>query len=151
MTAEQVQALIDASLTRSSEQAATRLNESQKRLETLLARNLDESNRKLDVAIRAVSQASQDELRVFVAGLQSENLKSVQQFMQLSTAEQNRYVEGLLVDFSKYVQEQRNQDLQFFQTRVNSLEKNTDQFKQETEQLLSGIISTTRKNGVTAY
>jgi len=151
ITAEEVQALINASLTRNNEQTATQWDESQKRLESMLAKNLQENNRKLDVALQAVSQASQDQLRVFVAGLQSENLKSMQQFMQLSTAEQKTYVEGLLVDFSKYLQEQRNQDLQFFQTRVNNLERNTDQFKQETEQILAGIIFTTNKTGTTSY
>jgi hypothetical protein len=31
--------------------------------------------------------------------------------------------------------------MMLFQTRVSSIEKNTDQFKQETEQLLASIIS----------
>jgi len=51
------------------------------------------------------------------------------------------YVENLLVDFSKYLQEQRKQDLVFFQSRMSSIEKNSSQFKQETEQILSSIIS----------
>jgi hypothetical protein len=39
------------------------------------------------------------------------------------------------------LKEQRKQDLMLFQTRVSSIEKNTDQFKQETEQILASIIS----------
>jgi len=62
-------------------------------------------------------------------------------YFQLSAADQKKYMENLLVDFSSYLQEQRKQDLQFVQTKVNSLEKNNNQFKQETEQILTSLIS----------
>jgi hypothetical protein len=50
-------------------------------------------------------------------------------------------MENMLVDFSNYLQEQRKQDMQFVQAKVNSLEKNNNQFKQETEQILTSLIS----------
>jgi len=43
------------------------------------------------------------------------------------------------------LQEQRKQDLQYVQTKVNSLEKNNNQFKQETEQILTSLISSPGK------
>ena len=53
---------------------------------------------------------------------------------------------------AKYLKEQRKQDLMILQTRVNSIEKNTDQFKQETEQILANIISTPlNKNNRNSY
>src|SRR5258706_462904 len=55
--------------------------------------------------------------------------------------DQKKYMENLLVDFSGYLQEQRKQDLQYVQAKVNSLEKNNNQFKQETEQILTSLIS----------
>jgi 23S rRNA maturation-related 3'-5' exoribonuclease YhaM len=87
------------------------------------------------------SQASQDQVRTFVASLQQDNLQLMKDYMQLSAKDQKVYVESLLVDFSKYLQEQRKQDLMLFQTRMSSIEKNTDQFKQETEQILANIIA----------
>ena len=91
--------------------------------------------------MKVTSQASQNQVRTFVAGLQEENLKLMKDYLKLSGNEQKTYVEALLVDFSKYLQEQRKQDFQLFQTRMSSIEKNTDQFKQETEQILATIIS----------
>ena len=91
--------------------------------------------------MKVTSQASQDQVRTFVASLQEDNLKLMKEYLQLSSSEQKTYVEALLVDFSKYLQEQRKQDFQLFQTRMSSIEKNTDQFKQETEQILASIIS----------
>jgi hypothetical protein len=66
----------------------------------------------------------------------------VKSYFQLNSAEQKQYVEGLLVDFSKYLQQQRNDDLQVVETQLKSLQQNTDLFKQETEQILTSIIST---------
>jgi hypothetical protein len=51
-----------------------------------------------------------------------------------------------LVDFSKYLQQQRTDDLQLVQSRLNNLEQNTDMFKQETEQILSSIITSVGSN-----
>ena len=59
----------------------------------------------------------------------------------LSGADQKKYMESLLVDFSNYLQEQRKQDLMIVQSKVNSIEKNSNQFKQETEQILASLIS----------
>jgi hypothetical protein len=91
--------------------------------------------------MKNTSQASQEQVKLFVSGLQNDNLKLMKDYLQLSSTEQKKYVENLLVDFSKYLQEQRNQDLKLFQTRVNSIEKNTDLFKQETEQIITSLIS----------
>ena len=49
----------------------------------------------------------------FVARMQTDNLKLMKDYMQLSASGQKQYMESLLVDFSKYLDEQRNQDLLF--------------------------------------
>ncbi len=91
--------------------------------------------------MQASATASQEQVKSFVAQLQTDNLKLMKDYIQLSSAGQKEYIENLLVDFSSYLQEQRKQDWQLVQTRVNTIEKNTDQFKQETEQLLTSLIS----------
>jgi hypothetical protein len=59
----------------------------------------------------------------------------------LSTSEQRKYTDNLVVEFSKYLQEQRNQDLNMFQARFSKLEQNTDELKTETEQILASIVA----------
>jgi hypothetical protein len=61
-------------------------------------------------------------------------------YFQLTSTQQKQYVEDLVVDFAKYLQQQRNDDLQLVQTRLHSIEQNTNTFKQETEQILTSII-----------
>jgi hypothetical protein len=142
LSQEQVQQMINASLVKNNESVAISLDDVQKKLNASLQQNLAINSKKIDDLMKNAAAASQDQLRSFVASLQDDNVKSMQQYLQLSSAEQNKYVEGLLVDFSKYLQEQRNQDVMLFQTRMSSIEKNTDQFKQETEQILASIINT---------
>ena len=141
LTPAEVQAMINNSLEKNNEVISTSWIDSQKRLNESVKTNLAVNSQKIDDLMKNTSQASQEQVKLFVSGLQNDNLKLMKDYLQLSSTEQKKYVENLLVDFSKYLQEQRNQDLKLFQTRVNSIEKNTDLFKQETEQIITSLIS----------
>jgi hypothetical protein len=137
----EVQEMINSSLTKNNEVIAAGWEDNQKKINQSIKSSFAANSNKIDELMKVTSQASQDQVRTFVASLQEENLKLMKDYLKLSSTEQKTYVEALLVDFSKYLQEQRKQDFQVFQTRMSSIEKNTDQFKQETEQILATIIS----------
>jgi hypothetical protein len=141
LTEDKVQEMIQSSLAKNNEVITTGWSEDQKKLSQSIRQNLDQNSKKIDALMKTASDASQEQVRGFVASLQNENLKLMKDYFQLSTTDQKKYTEGLLVDFSEYLKEQRRQDLMMLQTRVTSIEKNTDQFKQETEQILASIIS----------
>jgi hypothetical protein len=141
LSMEEVQKMIDSSLARNNESIATNWSDNQQKLEHAIQNNLDLSSQKIDGLIKNASQASQQQIGDFVTHLQNENVKTMSQYLELSASEQNKYLESLLVDFTKYLNEQRNQDLQLFQIRMSTMEQSTDQFKQETEQILASIIS----------
>ncbi len=142
LSTEAVQAMINASLDRSNQSMQASLKETQSQLDASVNKSLAQNSAKIDKLVREASVASQDQVREFVSGIQAENLQLVKNYFKLSADEQKQYIESMLVDFSKYLQQQRNDDLQLVQTRLNSLEKNTDVFKQETEQILTSIITT---------
>jgi hypothetical protein len=146
LTPAQVQHMINRSLTANNQQLQTGWDDNQRKLEKTLQQNFAANTGRINELMNSVSQATQDQVRLFVAGLQEDNLKRMKDYLQLSAKEQNAYVEALLVDFSKYLQEQRKQDIQLFQTRMTAIENNTDQFKQETEQILASIISSPESN-----
>lgn len=141
VTEEKVQAMIESSLSKNNEALTATWNEEQQKLSRSIATNLDMNSKKIDGLMKTASQATQEQVRGFVASLQNENLKLMKDYFQLSSTDQKKYMESLLADFSGYLKEQRKQDLMMVQTRVTSLEKNTDLFKQETEQILASIIS----------
>jgi len=141
ITASEVQAMINASLQQNNSVVQTTLAQSQKRLDASIQKNLAANSNKIDQLVQKASNASQEQIQNFVASMQSDNMKLVKDYFQLTSADQKKYVEDLLIDFAKYMQQQRNSDMQVVQTQLNSLEKNTDTFKQETEQILSSIIT----------
>jgi len=142
VTPEEVQAMINASLDKNNLAMQSSWKETQQQLDASITKSLAQNSNKIDKLVKDASVASQDQIRQFVSGMQTENLQLVKNYFKLSSDEQKQYIESLLVDFSKYLQQQRNDDLQVVQTRLNSIEKNTDVFKQETEQILSSIITT---------
>jgi hypothetical protein len=146
LSPEEVQAMINSSLHQNNEAMQSNWKETQQGLDASITRNLAINSNKIDKLVREASAASQEQIRQFVSGMQTENLQLVKNHFKLSGDQQKQYIESLLVDFSKYLQQQRNDDLQLVQTRLNSLEKNTDVFKQETEQILSSIITTVGNN-----
>lgn len=146
LSSEQVQAMINESLNRNNLAMQSSWKETQQKLDESVSRSLAVNSGKIDKLVREASIASQDQIREFVAGIQTENLQLVKNYFKLSADEQKQYIESMLVDFSKYLQQQRNDDLQLVQTRLNSLEKNTNVLKQETEQILTSIITTVGKN-----
>jgi hypothetical protein len=146
LTQNQVQEMIDASLTTNNSVIAANWTETQKKLDKSIKNSLAVNSQKIDDLMKNTSHASEEQVRGFVSSLQADNLRLMKDYMQLSSKEQKQYVETLLVDFSSYLKEQRNQDLQLFQTRMTSIEKNTVQFKQETEQILASIISSGSKS-----
>lgn len=141
LSSSEVQDMINTSLIKNNEQISSEWESNNKKLQASLKSSLTNNSEKIDELMKVASQASQEQVRTFVASLQQDNLQLMKDYMQLSSKDQKAYVESLLVDFSKYLQEQRKQDLVLFQTRMSSIEKNTDQFKQETEQILANIIS----------
>ncbi len=141
LTPTEVQEMINSSLNKNNQEITAEWEDNQKKIDQSIKTSFAVNAHKIDELMKVTSQASQDQVRTFVASLQEDNLKLMKDYLKLSSTEQKTYVEALLVDFSKYLQEQRKQDFQVFQTRMSSIEKNTDQFKQETEQILASIIS----------
>jgi hypothetical protein len=137
----QVQQMISAAMQNNNEVLKTSLKESEEKLAASVRKNLAANSGRVDQLVREASTASQDQIRQYISGIQTENMQAVRDYFQLTSTEQKKYIENLLVDFSAYLQQQRNNDLQLVQTRMNSLEQNTDSFKQETEQILTSIIT----------
>jgi hypothetical protein len=147
LTAQEVQQMIDASVQNNNQAIEAGWQDNQKRLTASIRQNLAQNSSKVDELVRQASVASQEQIREYVASVQTQNMQVVKDYFQLTSTEQKDYIENLLVDFADYLQQQRNNDLQVVQTRLNSLEQNTDIFKQETEEILTSIITTVGNPG----
>jgi hypothetical protein len=142
LTAAQVQSMIQQSLDENNTVLNTNWQQSQKALEASIRTNMVSNSGKMDDVIREASSASQEQIQQYVSAMQTENMQMVKDYFKLTASEQKHYIEGLLVDFAKYLQQQQKDDLQVVQMRLSNIEENTNVFKQETEQILTSIIST---------
>jgi hypothetical protein len=130
LTAMEVQRMIDESNFKNQEA-----------LDVAIKQSLESNTSKINELVRQASNSSKDDIHNFVSTLQRDNLAQMRDYLQLSSSDQRKYTDNLIVEFSKYLQEQRTQDLNMFQTRFSRLEQNTDELKTETEQILASIIS----------
>jgi hypothetical protein len=141
LSAAEIQQMISASLEQNNTAMQDQWKGSQQKLNASIRRNLDVTSARIDQLVQQAATASQDQIRQYVTGIQTQNERMVKDYFALSSGEQKRYIEDLLVDFSQYLQQQRTNDLQLVQTQLNSLQHNTNAFKQETEEILSSIIT----------
>jgi hypothetical protein len=148
LTQLQVQEMINASLAETKSSLEENLQHTQEELDASIKTNLALNSARLDKLMKEASTSSQDQIRGYVATMQAENLRMVKDYFQLTSGEQRQYIEDLLVDFSRYLQEQRKSDLMVVQSRLNNIENNTDLFRQETEQILTSLISNTTETAI---
>ena len=142
LTEAEVQQMINASMKQNNVQVQASLKQTQEELDASIRKNLALSSGSINKLVREASTASQEQIRRYVETIRAENLQQVKDYFQLTSTEQKQYIENLLVDYSKYLQQQRNDDLQLMQMRMNNIEQNTDLFRHETEQILTSIITT---------
>lgn len=144
LTQAEVQEMINASLNVNNNTWQQSLAENRLKIDESIRKNLAANTRnseRVDALVQQVASASNDQIAAYVASLQTENMRMMQDYMKLTSNEQKDYMENLLVDFSKYLQQQRNDDLRLLQTKITDVEQNNNLFKAETEQILTSLIS----------
>lgn len=135
LTAEQVQSMIDQALYKSVlKNNETTLTEQQVRnwVHAYLASTPKNQQEK---------SLNNEQLQQYTTALYVENARLLREFISLSAREQQQAIEEMLMDFSQYINQQRQNDLQSVYSRINALEQNTELYKQETDQLLTGIMA----------
>jgi hypothetical protein len=143
LTARQVQDMINNSVQSNNQIVQASWSDSQKKIDASIRKNMAMTSEKFNDLVKEASKASEAQISGYVASLKNENQQLVKDYFKLTTNEQQKYIENLLVDFAKYMNQQRTSDLEAIQLRMVNMEQNTTLLKEETEQILSSIISNT--------
>lgn len=142
LSATEVQEMINASLVRNNETVQASLEENQRTMSESIRKTLaSQTDTKLANLVHKTSLASEEQIRQFALNLQADNARMIKDYLTLNSGDQRKYIETLLVDFSKYMEQQQKNDLQILQAKVSTLEQNTDLFKYQTEQILTSIFA----------
>jgi len=137
-----VQEMINNSLAKNNEAVQAGWLDTQQELNESIRKNLAaRTDASFNELVQKTSLASEEQVRQFALTMQAENARMIKDYMTLNSTDQRKYIETLLVDFAKYLEQQHRNDLQVLQAKVSSIEQNTDLFKYETEQILTSLIS----------
>jgi len=137
----EVRELIDARLEQNNVALQSDWQRSQAALDAAIRDNLAENSSRIDQLVKKTATVSDQQIGAYVSTLQAENMQMIKEYYKLTAEQQKQHLEELLVDFAKYLQQQRNDDLMVMEARMDDIQQNTDLFRQETEQILSSIIS----------
>jgi len=99
------------------------------------------SNKSNQQEFQHLNSQNAKQLTGLATQLQKDNLKFLEQYMALSNTNQQRLIEGMLLDFSEYLEQQREEDLRSIQYSLNILKENQKLTIQETNQVLATIIN----------
>jgi len=131
-------ALANQQVTFQKELAKT--SDSLQTLYTLLAQFSQEKNNQRQITpSKAVSEA---ELKKQIADWQSVNQALLQNYIKTVSQQQQEYMQDVLVQFSDYLQQQRENDLIMIRQNLIDLKDYQDQQKQKTNQTLASIMKT---------
>ncbi|HEX7015450.1 MAG TPA: hypothetical protein VF191_08045 [Cyclobacteriaceae bacterium] len=133
--------IIDAKLASNNAALQEEWRKSQDAFTATVHESLAESSSRINRLVANAASASEKQISDYVSTLQADNLRMIKDYYKMTSADQKEQLEQLLVDFSKYLQQQREDDLRIMQAQLNDLQKNTDMYRQETEQILASIIS----------
>jgi ribosomal protein S17E len=77
----------------------------------------------------------------YLTSLQQNNLQLMETYWKESNEQQQVYTERLLSDFAEYVQEQRQEDMDYLFAKMELMESDKDLFKIETGQMINALAS----------
>lgn len=78
---------------------------------------------------------NRDLLASSVNSIQSENQRLLKNYWEQNTQQQQAYMTSLMGNFTNYVEQRRNEDMQYVLAKINLLETDTDLLELETNQI----------------
>ena len=144
----QVQALIDNSLKAHNAEWNSEIES----VKVGFANNLQQERSLTDGKINRLSrnkpELDEEQVLAFLSQLRDENDKMMKSYYEASAAEQQEYMRNVLIEFNSYINQQRQEDIQYFQANLLNLKSSTDQKQEETNKILANIITTVNQNSV---
>jgi len=111
--------------------------------DTQLANNRAITSIQIENAIKVNGKTQNDEqMLTFINQLKGENEKMMANFYKVSAEEQRKYIRNILLEYNRFLEEQRKDDLEFMQANFLDLKTASEHKQEETDKLLASIIST---------
>lgn len=137
---EEVRFMIQDALSQYDRQVSDVPPVSQSNLEEKLNQQLQERARQLDLKIQRSSWGSKEQLEVYFEEMKIQNRNLLEGYWIMASNLQMENMEALLTEFAQNLQQMREEDLVYLQTRMNWMENDKNLFQSETEKALADLI-----------
>lgn len=104
--------------------------------------SLSQQQNKIDKIAKSVNTMPDDRIEFFIKQISLENRKSINNFYETSTKQQEQYLRSLMLQFYDYLNQQREEDLRLVEANLLRLKSDNDEKQELTNQVLARIIST---------
>lgn len=143
LTEEEVEQMIAARMNKFTSDVDGRLVSLSSDFENQLSTNqaLTEAQITSIAKHRGFVEMDDEQVLQFIGQLQAENKKMMQNFYQVSAEEQKTYLRNILLEYSDYLDRQRQEDIQFIQANLRDIRSNSELKQEETDKILANIIT----------
>lgn len=150
LTVEDVDQLIAGRMASYERGVDKRLTEISTDFSNQLVANKESTEQRLNSLASSSTAAQLDEAQVlqFMSQLQDENGKMMQNFFQVNAKEQSTYLRNILLEYSEYIDKQRQEDIQFFQASLRDIRSDSELKQEATDKILANIISTVNNQSI---
>ncbi len=136
-----VKSEVHKQVTKSKETFFVELQKVENNIDTKFVSNGDKQLNSIKNAIDNQYGIKEERIQELVRDLQNENLKMLAEYLEQTGKQQELYMQGILSDFTLYIENQRDEDLHLIEANLRVLKDNSDLQFQETGQILASIIN----------
>ncbi len=137
-----VKSEVQNQVTKSKELFLEELQKIENNLDTRFVSNGDHQLSSIKNVIDNQLDVKEERIQKLVRDLQRENLKILAEYLEQAGKQQEFYIQGILSDFTLFIENQREEDLHLIEVNLRLLKDNSDLQFQETGQILASIINT---------
>lgn len=139
ITEDDVKRILAQEIEKNNEQIFANLHQTQNTINSKLASLEAVADQSKNTNNQSITS---NDLNEFFVNVQSKNAKLLEDYLNQSSQQQQQYFKTMLTQFNEYLQEQRTEDLNFVQSEILQVKYSQKQQKNETDQVLAGLIST---------
>ncbi len=96
---------------------------------------------KIENAYNRLLAVSQQQIAEYVSQMDQQQKQTLENLVSLSQEQQRLYFNNVMSDFTAYLEEQRQADLENIELYLTGFEQSTDQKLMQTDQILASLIS----------
>ncbi|MEM7548750.1 MAG: zf-HC2 domain-containing protein [Bacteroidota bacterium] len=138
-TAEDIESIIDKKLSSISENNTQQFQELSDQIQLISNKKVLDSGKIISMLDQESNQLNNN-LQAYANQIQEENINALRDLVVLSSKQQQAQFETTLVEFSKYLEQKRNDDLNFILLNLKDLKQHSDNYKSKTNEILASLI-----------